>query len=201
LENLIDSKLVALNKLTASSIIWTSFYSFHLKPRNIVLEFKMSEHRDSSNYGGLSNPTLLHTLQRHREILRDCTAEFHRTHENIRTQLERESLLNNRNERSCILNNRVKASDLYLKEQEHISSCDRLLDEQISIAVSSKDYINNQGRSLREISKKMNALAKKYPMINSIAQKIQTKKRKDKIILAAVISICLILLFLYASNS
>lgn len=42
-----------------------------------------------------------------------------------------ESLLNNRNERSCILNNRVKASDLYLKEQEHISSCDRLLDEQI----------------------------------------------------------------------
>lgn len=49
----------------------------------------MSEHRDSSNYGGLSNPTLLHTLQRHREILRDCTAEFHRTHENIRTQLER----------------------------------------------------------------------------------------------------------------
>ncbi|MFH4977619.1 hypothetical protein AB6A40_004328 [Gnathostoma spinigerum] len=55
--------------------------------------------------------------------------------------------------------------------------------------------------NLRDISRRINVIAKKYPMINSVMQKIQFKKRKDTVILAAVISILLILVFLYTMNS
>lgn len=36
-----------------------------------------------------SGPALQHTLRRHREILRDYCAEYNRSHDNIRNQLQR----------------------------------------------------------------------------------------------------------------
>uniref|UniRef100_A0A1I7XPR8 ribulose-phosphate 3-epimerase n=1 Tax=Heterorhabditis bacteriophora TaxID=37862 RepID=A0A1I7XPR8_HETBA len=85
-----------------------------------------------SSSGWAMNPAVLHTLRRHRDILRDYGTEYRRARDNVQQQLHRESLLSggSTNEGSC-LNNRVKASDMYLKENEHISSCDRLIDEQM----------------------------------------------------------------------
>uniref|UniRef100_A0A0M3K3D1 Golgi SNAP receptor complex member 1 n=1 Tax=Anisakis simplex TaxID=6269 RepID=A0A0M3K3D1_ANISI len=147
---------------------------------------------------------LQHTLRRHREILRDYSSEYTRSRDNINNQLQRESLLSegsfSSNEAKC-LNNRLKASDLYLKEHEHINSCDRLLDEQISIAMSTKEHVYSQRMTLRDISKKIHSISEKYPMINNIMQKIQMKKRKDTVIVAGVISTCLILMFLYMMHS
>lgn len=113
-----------------------------------------------SSAGWAMNPAVQHTLRRHREILRDYGTEFRRARDNVQQQLQRsysfpilirspsfglfllinhscsrEFLLaggvsSSSQEGSC-LNNRVKGSDLYLKENEHINSCDRLLDEQM----------------------------------------------------------------------
>ncbi|VDM29308.1 unnamed protein product [Toxocara canis] len=154
--------------------------------------------------GWASNPAIQHTLRRHREILRDYSTEFTRSHDNIQNQLQRESLLSGGSSDASCLNNRLKPSDLYLKEHEHITSCDRLLDEQISIAMSAKEHVYSQRMTLRDISKKvtsLNSFSEKYPMINNVMQKIQMKKRKDTVILAAVISTCLILTLLYMMHS
>ncbi|EFO27338.1 vesicle transport V-SNARE protein [Loa loa] len=222
LENYIDAKLVVLNKLasgtsgryesllndkTTVNSKQEIFDSLSAEIENMIanltqVDDQMTEYiancqANSRTGAWASGPALQHTLRRHREILRDYCTEYNRSHDNIRNQLQRESLLSGGTNDNPHLSNRLKASDMYLKENEHISSCDRLLDEQISIAISAKEHVHNQRVSLRYISKKMNALAKKYPLLNSVIQKMQTRKRRDSIILATVISACLILIYIY----
>ncbi|GIY78596.1 golgi SNAP receptor complex member 1 [Caerostris extrusa] len=67
--------------------------------------------------------TVTHTLQRHRDILQDCTHEFQKTKANIQARKEREQLLSSVRKdidaykSSSGLNRRT---DLYLKEHEHL---------------------------------------------------------------------------------
>uniref|UniRef100_A0A9J2PD09 Golgi SNAP receptor complex member 1 n=1 Tax=Ascaris lumbricoides TaxID=6252 RepID=A0A9J2PD09_ASCLU len=224
LENSIDVKLVTLNKLACgisgrheSSVSVNNskenvFNSLSAELEEMIVKLvhindEMSEHigrhqRASPASGGwASNPALQHTLRRHREILRDYSTEFNRSRDNVQNQLQRESLLRGGSDDASCLNNRLKPSDFLLKEQEHIASCDRLLDEQISIAMSAKEHTYTQRMTLRDISKKVTNLAKKYPLVNSVVQKIQMRKRKDTVILAAVVSACLILILLYLLRS
>uniref|UniRef100_F1L4W3 Golgi SNAP receptor complex member 1 n=1 Tax=Ascaris suum TaxID=6253 RepID=F1L4W3_ASCSU len=224
LENSIDVKLVTLNKLACgisgrheSSVSVNNskenvFNSLSAELEEMIVKLvhindEMSEHigrhqRASPASGGwASNPALQHTLRRHREILRDYSTEFNRSRDNVQNQLQRESLLRGGSDDASCLNNRLKPSDFLLKEQEHIASCDRLLDEQISIAMSAKEHTYTQRMTLRDISKKVTNLAKKYPLVNSVVQKIQMRKRKDTVILAAAVSACLILILLYLLRS
>uniref|UniRef100_A0A915PC18 Golgi SNAP receptor complex member 1 n=1 Tax=Setaria digitata TaxID=48799 RepID=A0A915PC18_9BILA len=226
LENHIDVKLVILNKLASGtsgryesllnndkatvSSKQEVFDSLSAEIESMIAKLtqvddQMTEYimqcQENSRTGTwASSPALQHTLRRHREILRDYCTEYNRSHDNIRNQLQRESLLSGNSNENSYLNNRSKASDMYLKESEHISSCDRLLDEQISIAISAKEHVHNQRINLRDISKKMNALAKKYPLLNNVMQKIQTRKRRDSIIMATVISACLVLMYIYVTH-
>ncbi|MCP9259195.1 Golgi SNAP receptor complex member 1 [Dirofilaria immitis] len=179
LENHIDVKLVVLNKLASgTSGRYESllndratenskqeiFDSLSTEIESMIAKLtqvddQMTEHivkcqANSRTGAWASGPALQHTLRRHREILRDYCMEYNRSHDN------RKPLSGGSNE-SSYLNNRSKASDMYLKENEHISSCDRLLDEQISIAISAKEHVHNQRVSLRDISKKINTLASK----------------------------------------
>ncbi|GMT18356.1 hypothetical protein PFISCL1PPCAC_9653, partial [Pristionchus fissidentatus] len=158
----------------------------------------------SAGAGWAANPAVTHTVRRHRDILRDYGSEFKRARENIQGQLQREFLLSgasspSSNDGSC-LNNRVRASDMYYKEQDHISSCDRLIDDQIAIAVTTKENLSKQGMNLKGISRRMHDLAAKYPMIGSVMSKIQNKKRKDAIVIAGVVSTCLIFTLFYLTH-
>lgn len=217
-ENSIDVKLVSLNKLNSNAgrldcdekTISARQALFDTLTQEIeALLTKLTHVNDEmceivgaqSSVGWATNPAVQHTLRRHREILRDYSTEFRRARDNVHQQLQRESLLsggiNDATKEGSCLNNRVKGSDLYLKENEHINSCDKLLDEQMSIAMATKGNVQRQGMSLRGIGKKMGTLAKKYPMINSVMQKIQYKKRKDTVIMACVISFCIIFILFY----
>jgi len=230
LENDIDSKLLSLNKLGVSIGGTQRRFDVHLAESSseksplmssqnafdglsAEIEHSLNKLRETNDQmadfigsnvvtSAGSNPALSHTLQRHREILRDYSQEFTRTRANIRASLEREQLLGPVNDDSLRggdgLNNR--RNDGFLKEHEHIRSSDRLLDDQISIAISTKENLQSQQFGMRDISKKMNMLTKKYPAINSLMQKIHLRKRRDSIVIAAVVAVCLILLFIYATR-
>uniref|UniRef100_A0A915KFM6 Golgi SNAP receptor complex member 1 n=1 Tax=Romanomermis culicivorax TaxID=13658 RepID=A0A915KFM6_ROMCU len=151
------------------------------------------------------NPTILHTAQRHRDILQDYCLEFQRAQANIRARLEREQLLHKNpnkspNFESDRFNDHRDDDNFYLKEMEHAKSSDRLLNEQISIAISTKDHLQTQRSGLQDISRKLHQLSKRYPAISSVMQKINWRKRRDSIIIGGVISVCLFLMFLYASR-
>lgn len=163
------------------------------------LNEKMAEARATQTQAG---PAVQHTLQRHREILQDYTQEFRKTQDNYRARREREDLL--RSVRKDIdsfksssggLNRRM---DMYLKESEHVRNSDRLIDEQISIALDTREHLVSQRHTFKKFQTRMHDLSNRFPMISSLVQRINFRKRRDSIILGLVISVCVILLLMYA---
>lgn len=70
----------------------------------------------------VSGPTMLHTLQRHRDILADLSRDFRKTNTQRVARREREDLLSGGNKTDAFrindgINNR---RDIYLKENSHI---------------------------------------------------------------------------------
>eukprot|EP00914_Ancora_sagittata_P030326 GHVO01060586.1.p1 GENE.GHVO01060586.1~~GHVO01060586.1.p1 ORF type:complete len:159 (+),score=7.15 GHVO01060586.1:3-479(+) len=140
---------------------------------------------------------LLHTLQRHRDILQDYSHEFNKTKANILAYRDREDLLGAVHRDIDAYKNSSR-QDLYLKEHDHLRNSDRLVDEQISIALATKENMKGQKNALTSITQKMTALANRFPLINGLIQRINLRKKRDSIIISLVISACVILLLLYA---
>uniref|UniRef100_A0A1I7YNN0 Golgi SNAP receptor complex member 1 n=1 Tax=Steinernema glaseri TaxID=37863 RepID=A0A1I7YNN0_9BILA len=217
----IDSKLVSLNKLHSSpnstridmtggaqtSTPKSKREVFEALARDIEslisgltkVNNQMADIAQQSTANG--NSSLQHTLRRHREILRDYCTEFQRSHANMNSQLHREELLSGspstEDDSSSHLNTRNRATDFYLKENEHLGSCDRLIDDQINLAMGVKENLHRQRSQMFDVTKKLQLLGKKFPMVNSLMMKIKTKKQRDTIILSGVIAACFIFTFLY----
>ncbi|XP_053223607.1 Golgi SNAP receptor complex member 1 isoform X2 [Podarcis raffonei] len=101
---------------------------------------KMAEYTNSAGVPSL-NAALMHTLQRHRDILQDYTHEFHKTKTNFLAVRERENLMGSVRKdiesykSGCGVNNR--RTELFLKEHEHLRNSDRLVEETIRKASGS----------------------------------------------------------------
>ncbi|GLD57257.1 Golgi SNAP receptor complex member 1, partial [Lates japonicus] len=95
---------------------------------------KMAEYTNAPGTTSL-NAALMHTLQRHRDILQDYTHEFHKTKGNFLAIREREDLLGSVRKdietykSGSGVNNR--RTELFLKEHEHLRNSDRLMDDTI----------------------------------------------------------------------
>ncbi|XP_050784980.1 Golgi SNAP receptor complex member 1 isoform X5 [Gopherus flavomarginatus] len=152
---------------------------------------KMVEYTNSAGVPSL-NAALMHTLQRHRDILQDYTHEFHKTKTNFLAVRERENLLGSVRKdiesykSGSSVNNR--RTELFLKEHEHLRN----------IAMATKENMTSQRGILKSIQSKMNTLANRFPAVNNLIQRINLRKRRDSLILGGVIGICTILLLLYA---
>ncbi|CAH1801978.1 unnamed protein product [Owenia fusiformis] len=162
---------------------------------------KMSDY--TQNLGVNSHSAaLLHTLQRHRDILQDYSHEFQKTKTNINTFMEREDLLGSVRRDIDAYKNASgglnRRSDLLLKEHDHIRNSERLVDEQISIAMATKENLISQRGVLGKVQQKMVELGNRFPLLNSLMNRINIRKRRDSIIIACVVAVCLILMLLYA---
>ncbi|XP_059853055.1 Golgi SNAP receptor complex member 1 isoform X3 [Delphinus delphis] len=87
---------------------------------------KMAEYTNSAGVPSL-NAALMHTLQRHRDILQDYTHEFHKTKANFVAIRERENLMGSVRKdiesykSGSGVNNR--RTELFLKEHDHLRKC------------------------------------------------------------------------------
>ncbi|KAI7800682.1 Golgi SNAP receptor complex member 1 [Triplophysa rosa] len=162
---------------------------------------KMAEYTSTPGVTSL-NAALMHTLQRHRDILQDYTHEFHKTKSNFMAIREREDLLGSVRKdietykSGSGVNNR--RTELFLKEHEHLRNSDRLIDDTISIAMATKENMTSQRGMLKSIQSRVNTLANRFPAINNLIQRINLRKRRDSLILGGVIGLCTIILLLYA---
>eukprot|EP00092_Neocalanus_flemingeri_P008779 GFUD01009452.1.p1 GENE.GFUD01009452.1~~GFUD01009452.1.p1 ORF type:complete len:267 (+),score=87.05 GFUD01009452.1:69-869(+) len=144
-----------------------------------------------------------HTLQRHSEILQDYNQEFKKTSSNIASIVEREDLLSSvqsdmddyRNKEGTKKNQKI---DTLQRELEHTRNSERLIDEQINIALDTRDSLVNQREVLKAVQTKLNDLTNKFPLINNLVNKINFRKRRDTIILGVVIGLCLVFMIWYA---
>jgi len=142
-----------------------------------------------------------HTLQRHTEILADYRGEFSKTSANIAAMMEREELLGSVSQDLQHYRGkdggRNQKMDSLQRELEHTRNSERMIDEQINIALETRDNLVNQREILKAVQTKLNDLSSKFPLINSLVNKINLRKRRDTIILGSVIGVCLILMLWY----
>ncbi|XP_044260550.1 Golgi SNAP receptor complex member 1 [Tribolium madens] len=209
LENEIDLKLVAFSKLGAGIKSPPAHSSSDAVPllsgedtfEAMALEIeellnKLTQVNERMAEQPVSGAAMLHTLQRHRDILADLSRDFRKTTSQHEIRREREDLLRGSNDtfRGDGVNNR---RDIYLKENQHLHSSDRLVNEQISIAMETRDHLTNQRQTFKRLQTRFNDLSNRYPVINSLIQRINIKKRRDSIILGLVVSGCTVLMLLY----
>ena len=113
-----------------------------------------------------------HTLQRHKEILIDYKQEYFQTKNNITTQVKRQELLgSNRIQSNGDFSPDIRMN-LLLKESEHVRNSERLIDDQISIAIEARDTLVNQRQTFKAIQTKLNDISNRFPMINNLILKI-----------------------------
>uniref|UniRef100_A0AAX7SPD3 Golgi SNAP receptor complex member 1 n=1 Tax=Astatotilapia calliptera TaxID=8154 RepID=A0AAX7SPD3_ASTCA len=185
LENELDLKLVSFSKLCTSyssspdqrmrdsrsdslgsshdnSLVAMTTELDQLLANLTAVNDKMAE--CTSTHGVSShNAGLMHTLQRHRDILQDYTHEFHKIKSNFYSLREREDLLGSVHrdiesyKSSSGVNNR--RTELFLKEHEHLRNSDSHIDNAISIAMATKENITFQRGMLKSIQTRVTTLA------------------------------------------
>ncbi|XP_055849850.1 Golgi SNAP receptor complex member 1 [Episyrphus balteatus] len=215
LENEIDLKLVAFSKIGAGSSSSGGHSSADTSPLlgehvfdSLSEEIaqmldKLSSLNENMSELPTSGAAAIHTLQRHREILQGYRQEFNKICANHTTRMEREELLRGSG-LSTNLNSPSSSGlsrrDMYLKESSHINSSNSLINDQISIAMETKEHLLSQRQSFKRLQTRFNDISNRFPLISSLVQRINIKKRRDSMILGLVIGICTILLLLYAFN-
>lgn len=207
LENDIDMKLVAYSKIGTSTMPSTSADTAPLLNEHVfdslsmeieqMLE-KLSEINDKMSEIPLTSDSyMIHTLQRHREILNGYKQEFNKIQANHTTRLEREELLRGS---GISMSSGLSRRDMYLKESTHINSSHGLVNDQISIAMETKEHLLSQRQQFKRFQTRLNDMSNRFPLISSLVQRINIRKRRDSFILGLVIAICTFLLILYAFN-
>ena len=153
----------------------------------------------AANSGG--GAAVHHTLQRHTEILADYRGEFSKTSVNIAAMMEREELLGSVSQdlqhyrgKDGGKNQKI---DSLQRELEHTRNSERMIDEQINIALETRDNLVNQREILKTVQTKLNDLSSKFPLINSLVNKINLRRRRDTIILGCIIGVCLVFMIWY----
>jgi len=217
LENEIDAKLVSYSKMGANATFTTNVSSdsdtapllscermsdsISEEIENLLKKLvKVNDDMSEITTGNptLSGPGVIHTIQRHREILQDYSQEFRKTQNNLRSRKEREELLQGvKKEIDSSKNALNRRLDLYTKEHNHLKSSERMVDDQIAIAIDTKENLVTQRAAFKKIQSRINDLTTRFPAINNLLQKINLKKKKDSIILGIIMGVCTFLLILY----
>ncbi|KAK0071645.1 hypothetical protein PV326_001005, partial [Microctonus aethiopoides] len=192
LENEIDAKLVAFSKLGIN--VGSSHSSADTVPLldedhvfdNMTSEIesllaKLLDINERMSGIQANGAAMLHTMQRHKEILKDYKLEFNKIQNNFTSRKDREDLLGS--VRKDIDNYKsgsgLNRRDMYLKENQHIHNSDRLVNDQISIAMETRDHLVTQRQAFKKIQTRFNDISNRFPAVNSLLQRINLRKRRD----------------------
>jgi len=213
LENEIDLKLVSFSKLgtnykhgdqfgdKAPLLGEDTLHSTEQQIESLLTQLSSINDQMSTYATGVGeqrSAAIHHTLQRHTEILQDYKQEFTKTSSNISSMLEREELLSSvQTQISGNKKGRNEKMDSLQRELEHTRNSERMIDEQINIALETRDNLVSQREILKAVQTKLNDLSSKFPLINSLVNKINLRKRRDTIILGSVIGLCLVFMIWY----
>jgi Golgi SNAP receptor complex protein 1 len=77
------------------------------------------------------------------------------------------------------------------------SSSERMVDDQISIAVETREHLVSQRLSMKRIQTRIHDLGSRFPMVNSLVQRINLRKRRDSLIIGVLVAVCTFLMLLY----
>ncbi|ORZ22533.1 Golgi SNAP receptor complex member 1-like protein [Absidia repens] len=145
-----------------------------------------------------TNPSMIHMLERHKNILYDYTKEFRRIKANIKAVRDKAELMSQVQDEIRIFNAGTSDNaDYYLTERNRVESSHRLTDMVLDQAYATRQDISRQGRTIHGFNTKVTGIMGRIPGINSIIGRINTRRKRDTLIMAGVVSACIILITMY----
>ena len=152
---------------------------------------------------GTINPSMMHTLQRHRDIHYDYAREYKKLKQSISQLQDHAELLSGprqtrmtADDHASLLNN--DPSMLLMQERRHLNQSHSMTDNVLDAAQSVKSALFQQRQSLYQSSSRMgSSVTSQLPSIGSLIQRIQVRRRRDSLILGLIAGICILLLLFY----
>lgn len=140
-----------------------------------------------------------HTLQRHSEILRDYQQEFRKTRGSIASLREHAELMGGgeRGRTASInsLDGNTAGLDALYKERAGISGATSGADTAIATGLSLKEDLDRQRAMFASMVERMETMSEGIPAVSRLIGQIRRKKKRDVLILGAVVSTLLFITF------
>lgn len=146
-----------------------------------------------------TNPstTQLHHYQRHSEVLSEQRTMFERLRNTI--QNERNSLNLLSSVRTDIETHRAPRQteeEYMLNERQRIDNSHNIADSILAQAYETREEFMRQRATLAGVQRKLTNALGRIPGINTVIAKVNTRKKRDSLILASLITFCVLLLLL-----
>lgn len=207
----VDLKITALSKLCAGHDSH-SIDTEPLLPKDNLVESSAAEIEDLLSHLSSLNDKLdsatapdrltsiqHHTLQRHREILDDYNFDFNKIYDNYKKQKQQRELMSSvDHDLDLHKSGYNRRLEMYIKENDHLHSSSRLIDDQINIAVETREQLISQRLNMKRLQTRLHDIASRFPIVNSLVQRINLHKRRDSIIIGIIVFVCTFLLLSYA---
>lgn len=87
--------------------------------------------------------------------------------------------------------------DLYVKEHEHVRNSDRLISDQIAIAMETREHLVSQRHHFKRLQSRLHDLSSRFPALNTLVQKINMRKKRDSLIIGGVLVTCILIILMY----
>ncbi|XP_065184116.1 Golgi SNAP receptor complex member 1-like [Sycon ciliatum] len=210
LENEIDNKLTAFSRLgtghhddrRGSPTLGGSCDAVGMEISQLLQKLSTVNEALNEALGPDASSALLHTRQRHHDILQDYRQEFNKTKAHVHALQEREDLIGSVrqdiNAHKTASGSMNRRTETYMKEHNHLQGSEKAADEALGVAMGARESLSSQRRLLSSINSQVTGLSSRFPALNSLMQRINFRKRRDSIILGSVIAGCIILLILYS---
>ncbi|KAI5967601.1 GOS1 [Candida theae] len=145
----------------------------------------------------------LQQITRHEQILHDHKNSFHRIDSTLTEERNRNNLLftvqsdiSNHKRRNGPANPLDTDPDSYiLEESQRADNVNSIADRLLQSAYSTRDELLNQRQYLQNAQSTILGTIQSVPGINVLISKINSRRKRDTLILATVIAICILLLF------
>lgn len=152
-----------------------------------------------------TNPAKAQQIQRHREILAEHRHSFARLQSDCADQRARHNLLYSvrqdisaHHQRSTTSGNgSLSAEDYALDESVRADSFNNIADRLLHQAHLTRDDLARQRQRLGGAQVRMLASLQQVPGLKVLVSKINTRRKRDTVILATVIALCIMLLVMW----
>ncbi len=142
---------------------------------------------------GSSSSAAEYTVQRSRQVAFDYAQDFRKSKNVLVANRQRAALLGDGRDRAALR----PRTEMLLKEKDSIEASMRIADEAIESAQASRTSLAAQRDIFANVSNRMAAIAERLPLIGGLLGKITGARRKDMLVMACVITSCLVFTFLY----
>ncbi|GAA5962820.1 hypothetical protein JCM3765_001533 [Sporobolomyces pararoseus] len=136
-----------------------------------------------------------HALERHRSVLADYQRERFRTQRSLQEAEDRANLLSSVREEISTF--KSSATDSLLAERGKIDNSHRMADATLEQAYATRAEFAAQRSGLSQIQARMNGVAAQVPGLNSVIGMINSRRRRDSVIMGTVIGICTLALLFF----